>query len=192
MCHSIGVVLANEPDMRVVFTCGRGEATGEFAPEHLDRLRRIGPHLVRGERGTAALAFGGRRECQCQAFDRVAQGVLIVAASGEVLFANRAAEAPLTEGDGIRIEKFALRASMRAGVAQFQRLIATAVEGLDAAGGVNCARPAGAAPTAECTGGAAEDRVDVVRDRRPRRNRVRSRSGQRDADRAGPVAISIG
>lgn len=115
-----------------------------------------------------------------------------MAASGEVLFANRAAEAPLTEGDGIRIEKFALRASMRAGVAQFQRLIATAVEGLDAAGGVNCARPAGAAPTAECTGGAAEDRVDVVRDRRPRRNRVRSRSGQRDADRAGPVAISIG
>jgi len=117
--------------------------------------------------------------------------VLIVAASGEVLFANRAAEAPLTEGDGIRIEKFALRASMRAGVAQFQRLIATAVEGLDAAGGVNCARPAGAASTAECTGGAAEDRVDVVRDRPPRRSRVRSQSGQRDADRAGKVARSL-
>ncbi|TPI13613.1 hypothetical protein FJW06_12855 [Mesorhizobium sp. B4-1-3] len=143
MCHSIGVVLANEPDTRVVFTCGRAETTGEFEPEHLDRLRRIGPHLVRAASVGLRLSRSEiARSANVEALDRVAQGVLIVAASGEVLFANRTAEALLTEADGIRMEKSALRAARRADAAQFQRLIATAAERSDTAGGVMAlARP---------------------------------------------------
>jgi DNA-binding CsgD family transcriptional regulator/PAS domain-containing protein len=137
MCHPIGVVLANEPDMRVVFTCGRAKAAGEFEPEHLERLRRIGPHLVRAagvglRLSRAEIARGANAE----ALDRVAQGVLIVAANGDILFANRAAEALLAEADGIRTEKSALRAGRPADAAQFQRLIAMAAERSDAAGGV--------------------------------------------------------
>ncbi|RWB65724.1 LuxR C-terminal-related transcriptional regulator [Mesorhizobium sp.] len=143
MCHSIGVVLANEPDIRVVFTCGRAEATGEFEPEHIERLRRIGPHLVRAASVGLRLSRSEiARSANVEALDRIAQGVLVVAANGEILFANRAAEALLTEADGIRIEKSALRAT-RPADAQFQRLIATAAERLDAAGGVmTLARPA--------------------------------------------------
>ncbi|TIR46019.1 MAG: hypothetical protein E5X28_13810, partial [Mesorhizobium sp.] len=84
MCHSIGVVLANEPDMRVVFTCGRAEATGEFEPEHLDRLRRIGPHLVRAASVGLRLSRSEiARSANVEALHRVAQGLLIVAANGE-------------------------------------------------------------------------------------------------------------
>ncbi|ANN62030.1 hypothetical protein A9174_34540 (plasmid) [Mesorhizobium loti NZP2037] len=134
MCHSIGVVLDNEPNMRVVFTCGRAEATGEFEPEHLDRLRRIGPHLVRAASVGLRLSSSDiARSANVEALDRVAQGVLIVAANGEILFANRAAEALLTEGDGIRMEKSALRATRHGDAAQFQRLIAAERSGAAAA-----------------------------------------------------------
>jgi DNA-binding CsgD family transcriptional regulator len=143
MCHSIGVVLANEPGMRVVFTCGRAEETGEFEPEHIERLRRVGPHLVRAASVGLRLSRSEvARSANVEALDRVAQGVLIVAANGEILFANRAAETLLTEADGIRVEKSALRATRRADAAQFQRLIATAAERSDAAGGsIALARP---------------------------------------------------
>ncbi|MBZ9854577.1 LuxR C-terminal-related transcriptional regulator [Mesorhizobium sp. CA13] len=137
MCHPIGVVLANEPDMRVVFTCGRARTAGEFEPEHLDRLRRIGPHLVRAASVRLRLTRSDiSRNANAEALNRVAQGVLIVAANGDILFANRAAEALLAEADGIRTEKTALRASRPADAAQLQRLIATAAERADAAGGV--------------------------------------------------------
>jgi DNA-binding CsgD family transcriptional regulator len=143
MCHPIGVVLANEPDVRVVFTCGSARVAGEFEPEHLDRLRRIGPHLVRAASVSLRLSRSEiARNANAEALDRVTQGVLIVAADGEILFANRAAEALLAEADGIRTEKSALRASRSADVAQFQRLIATAAERSETAGGVMAlARP---------------------------------------------------
>jgi len=137
MCHPIGVVLANEPDARVVFTCGSAKAAGEFQPEHLDRLHRIGPHLVRAASVSLRLSRSETvRNANAEALDRVAQGVLIVTASGEILFANRAAESLLAEADGIRTEKSALRASAPADSAEFQRLIAAAAERSDAAGGV--------------------------------------------------------
>ncbi|MET3596410.1 DNA-binding CsgD family transcriptional regulator [Mesorhizobium shonense] len=137
MCHPIGVVLANEPDMRVVFTCGRAKTAGDFEPEHLDRLRRVGPHLVRAASVRLRLSRSElARDANAAALDRVAQGVLIVAANGEILFANRAAASLLAEADGIRTERSVLRASRSADTTQFQRLITAAAERSDAAGGV--------------------------------------------------------
>jgi DNA-binding CsgD family transcriptional regulator/PAS domain-containing protein len=137
MCDPIGIVLANEPDVRVVFTCGRGRGAGDFQPEHLDRLRRIGPHLVRAAGVRLRLSRSEiARDANAEALDRIGQGVLIVTANGEILFANRAAEALLAEADGIRTEKSTLRAARSADAAQFQRLIAAAAERAEAAGGV--------------------------------------------------------
>ena len=137
MCHPIGVVLVNDPDARVVFTCGSGKGAGEFEPEHLDRLHRIGPHLVRAANISLRLSRAEiARNATAEALDRVAQGVLIVAADGEVLFANQTAEALLAEADGIRTDKSALRARTLADTARFRRLIAAAAERSDAAGGV--------------------------------------------------------
>jgi hypothetical protein len=110
MCHSIGVVLANEPDMRVVFTCGRGEATGEFAPEHLDRLRRIGPHLVRAASvGLRLLRSEVAASANVEAFDRVAQGVLIVRqAAKSCLPTGRPKRcSPKATGSGLRNSRWA-------------------------------------------------------------------------------------
>ena len=137
LCHPIGVVVANEPDVRGVFTCGRAKAAGEFEPEHLDRLRRIGPHLVRAASVRLRLSRSEiARNANAEALDRMAQGVLIVAADGEILVANRAADSLLAEGDGIRTERSALRASTPADTAQFHRLITAAAERSDAAGGM--------------------------------------------------------
>lgn len=143
MCHPIGVVLANEPDARVVFTCGSAKAADEFQPEHLERLGRIGPHLVRAASISLRLSRSEiARNANTEALDRLAQGVLIVAANGEILFANRAAESLLAEADGIRTEKSTLRANAATDTAQFRRLIATAAERSDTAGGVmTIARP---------------------------------------------------
>lgn len=144
MCHPIGVVLVNQPDARVVFTCGSAKAAGEFEPEHLDRLRRVGPHLVRAANVSLRLSRAEiARTAEAAALDRVGQGVLIVAADGEILFANRAAEALLAEADGIKTEKSALRANTLADTAQFRRLIAAAAERSDSAGGMMAlSRPA--------------------------------------------------
>jgi DNA-binding CsgD family transcriptional regulator len=137
MCHPIGVVLTNDPDMRVVFTCGRAKAAGDFEPEHLDRLRRIGPHLVRAASVSLRLSRSEiARNANAEALDSIVQGVLIVAANGELLFANRAARSLLREADGIRTEKSALGASTPADTAQFQQLIAAAAERSGGAGGV--------------------------------------------------------
>jgi DNA-binding CsgD family transcriptional regulator len=137
MCHPIGVVLVNEPDARVVFTCGSAKASGEFEPEHLDRLRHIGPHLVRAANVSLRLSRSEiGRHAKTDALDRIGQGVLIVAADGAVLFANRAAESLLAEADGIKTEKSALRASAPAATVQFQRLISAAAERSEGAGGV--------------------------------------------------------
>lgn len=137
MCHPIGVVLANEADARVVFTCGSGKAASEFEPEHLERLRRIGPHLVRAADVSLRLSRAETaKNARAEALDRVAQGVLIVAADGEVLFANQTAELLLAAADGIRTEKSKVRASAVADTALLRRLITTAAERSDAAGGV--------------------------------------------------------
>ena len=137
MCHPIGVVLANEPDARVVFTCGSAKAANEFEPEHLGRLRRISPHLVRAAGVSLRLSRAEiAKSANAEALDRVAQGVLIVAADAEVLVANRAAEVLLAEADGIRTEKSIARASEAADTALLRRLIAAAADRSDAAGGV--------------------------------------------------------
>lgn len=144
MCHPIGVVLANEPDVRVVFTCGSARAASEFESEHLDRLRRIGPHLVRAASLSLRLSRSEiARTANAEALDSVAHGVLIVASNGEILFANRAAETLLAEADGIRAEKSALRASASADSARFRQLIVGAAERSGDAGGVMAlSRPA--------------------------------------------------
>jgi DNA-binding CsgD family transcriptional regulator len=137
MCHPIGIVLVNEPGARVVFTCGSARAAGEFEPEHLERLSRIGPHLVRAAGVSLRLSRSEiAKTANAEALDRIAQGVLIVAKNGEILFANRSTEALLAEADGIKAEKSVLRANALADTAPFQRLIAAAAERSDAAGGV--------------------------------------------------------
>jgi DNA-binding CsgD family transcriptional regulator len=137
MCHPIGVVLVNDPGARVVFTCGSAKSAGEFEAEHLDRLRRIGPHLVRAANVSLRLSRSEfTKNANVEALDRIAQGVLIVATDGEVLFANRAAESLLAEADGIKTEKSALGASTLADTAQLRRLIAAAAKQSDGAGGV--------------------------------------------------------
>jgi DNA-binding CsgD family transcriptional regulator len=143
MCHPIGVVLANDLDVRVVFTCGRSKAAGDFEPEHLDRLRRIGPHLVRAANVTLRLSQAEiAGNARAEALNRVTNGVLVVAANGEILFANQAAESLLAEADGIRTEKSTLRASTQADTAEFHRLITAAAEQSDRSGGVMAiARP---------------------------------------------------
>jgi DNA-binding CsgD family transcriptional regulator/PAS domain-containing protein len=137
MCHPFGIVLVNEPDVRVVFTCGSAKAAGEFESEHLDRLRHIGPHLVRAANVSLRLSRSEiARNANAEALDRVAQGLLIVSANGEILFANQAAESLLAEAEGIRTDKSVLRASTPADAPQFQRLIAAAAERSGDAGGM--------------------------------------------------------
>jgi DNA-binding CsgD family transcriptional regulator len=137
MCHPIGVVLVNDADMRGVFTCGRAKTAGEFEPEHLDRLRRIAPHLVRAATMRLRLSRSElAKNPYSEALDRLAQAILIVAASGDILFANRAAESLLAQGDGLRTEKSALRASLPEESIKLRRLIAAAAERSDALGGV--------------------------------------------------------
>jgi DNA-binding CsgD family transcriptional regulator len=144
MCHPIGVVLANEPDVRVVFTCGSAKGASEFEPEHVDRLRHVGPHLVRAASMSLRLSRSEiARNANAETLDRIAQGLLIVSANAEILFANSAAETLLAEGDGIRTEKSVLRARAPADAPQFERLIAMAAERSGHAGGTMAlSRPA--------------------------------------------------
>jgi len=60
--------------------------------------------------------------------DRLNQGVLLIDAGAQIMFANRAAEAVLAERDGLRTNKRTLTASNPAVAAALKRAAAEAAE----------------------------------------------------------------
>lgn len=137
MCCPIGVVLAKQPDVWAVITCGRSAKTGDFGDEHLDRLRVLAPHLTRAADVTLRMLRAQiERDSTVEVLNKIEQGVVVVGGSGEIVFANRTAEGVLSAGGGLSGRGRKLVARTGAETARLIGLIASAANRSGDSGGV--------------------------------------------------------
>lgn len=124
-------LLIRNRDRLVAMTLCRGTAaTAGYLPRDRRLLAQLVPHLKRahevGERLHQHEARGKRLE---ELLDRAAHGVLVVTIGGRVLYANRAAERMLRQGDALAASPSGLRAATPAVSDRLRALVAQAALG---------------------------------------------------------------
>ena len=112
-----------------VVSVAREAGKGEFEREDVDAFAHtIAPHLRRAAQMQLRLMrVELDRAGSVEAMDRLEDGVILLGADGRVLHTNRAAQALLREGDGLRLTCDGLQAAHKGDTAALQRLIADAV-----------------------------------------------------------------
>ena len=144
--HSGCAQLVRDAERMTGLQVFRTPRVGPVDSEDLRLLSLVAPHFKRAAQiawrlGTLAMLDAAKTA----ALDRLDHGVLLVDASGHVLFANRAAEAIIALGDGLTVVREGLRAALPADTARLQTLIAETLRG--AAGGtMRVKRPSLAEP----------------------------------------------
>jgi DNA-binding CsgD family transcriptional regulator len=97
---------------------------GDFRRQEIALFAALIPHIRRAIQLQHRLAvLEMQRATSVMAFDRLRDGVLLIDDGFDILFANRAAEDLLNEGDGLRREVDGIAASTPAGTAALRRLI---------------------------------------------------------------------
>jgi DNA-binding CsgD family transcriptional regulator/PAS domain-containing protein len=99
-------------------------SVGDFRRHEIDLFSALIPHIRRAiqlQHRMAVLEM--QRATSVMAFDRLRDGVLLIDGGFGILFANRAAEDLLREGDGLRRQVDGIAASTSAGTAALRRLI---------------------------------------------------------------------
>jgi DNA-binding CsgD family transcriptional regulator len=105
----------------------RGRRRDQFGCDEARLLATLLPHLQRAAQLQLRLAgLEMQRAGSKAALDHLEQGALLVATDARVMFANRAAEAILAKGKGLRLERGRLTAQYPATTAALRRLIAVA------------------------------------------------------------------
>jgi DNA-binding CsgD family transcriptional regulator len=139
---------------RAICGCASMQPYGsEPFSDHDERvLRFLAPHLQRSVQLFMRLgALGARAQAAEEALDRIALGVALVSAKGQVLRLNRAAETIVASGDGLWVGRNGLSAARSDESRSLQRLIAEAAaagmgDGTGAGGAISLSRPSGAKP----------------------------------------------
>jgi PAS domain-containing protein len=98
--------LAGDPTLRLLLD------RAELVPAIEERLRRVGPLVVKAWRLTDALAASRRHQAwSSQVLERLATGVLVLDSAGRVLQANAAARRLLSSQGELAVERGQLRAA---------------------------------------------------------------------------------
>jgi len=135
------------PDMLGHFGIQRTQSEGHVDDEQIRLLERLLPHVKRAmEMEWQFRAIRHERDGAIDAMDRLAHGVILVAASGEVVQTNRAADSILFRQDGLRIVDGVLCAATQPDTRRLQSHIArvakiTLGEDLDERGVISIDRP---------------------------------------------------
>ncbi|MCW5735500.1 MAG: hypothetical protein KIS73_15305 [Enhydrobacter sp.] len=119
-----GAVLALENGHHAVVGVHRPHGAEDFSLQEAARLDRLLPHIQRSVEMRRRLRAAEQRDrSTCYVLDRLSLGIVLVAATGHLLHANRAAEATLGSGDGLARAPDGLRAANREDDKRLQRLI---------------------------------------------------------------------
>jgi PAS domain-containing protein len=123
--HEGAAILARDASRLVGLPVFRSPKIGHVDSEDLRLLSLVAPHFKRAAQiawrlGTLAVLNAAKSV----ALDRLDRGVLLLDASGHVLFANRAAEAIIGLRDGLTVIRDGLRAALPGDTARLQTLIA--------------------------------------------------------------------
>jgi len=146
------LMIEDAPRVLSAFSISRSARRGEFGSSDAKMLRALAPHFQRAlqihRRLTGAEGFAGGL---VSALDRLAHGVVLVGRSGEVLFANHAAEEVLRANDGLTVRNGQLDAARAAQTTTLRACIGSAAgtSAGDAAGSgglIVVDRPSGKSP----------------------------------------------
>jgi DNA-binding CsgD family transcriptional regulator/PAS domain-containing protein len=138
--------LARDDERVVGLSVFRTPTIGPVESDDLRLLSLVAPHFKRAAQiawrlGTLAVIDAAKTA----ALDGLDHGVLLIDASGHVLFANRAAQAIIALRDGLTVIREGLRAALPADTARLQTLIAETLRG-SAGGTMRLTRPSLAEP----------------------------------------------
>jgi len=123
------------PDRACFVAATRSARAGDFEREHVRTLGLLLPHLGRAMRVHVRLEEARvRADGVTEALDRLAFGVVLVDRHARVILAHRAAEALLTQADGIGADASGLRAATPAQTTALRRLVAHAANRARVAG----------------------------------------------------------
>jgi PAS domain-containing protein len=118
--HRAGLLLS-------VITIYRARRLGSFSRSDIDILRRLVPHLARALRVHRHVSASQIHQHQAEeALNQLSVGLLLLAEDGRIVFANRAAEELLRQGDGIKSRDGKVVASHHLDHARLSGIIARA------------------------------------------------------------------
>lgn len=121
-----GVVIADGPVLSVISIL-RAENAKPFGREEQQQLAILMPHLKRVlEMRQRVEGLQLLNQASSNALDRLPTGVILVDAAGRVVFANTAAEAILSAGDGLTVDACRLTALRASDTVSLRGLIAAA------------------------------------------------------------------
>jgi DNA-binding CsgD family transcriptional regulator/PAS domain-containing protein len=142
------------PDLLAHFSIQRTRREGHVDDEQIRLLERLLPHVKRAmELEWRFRAIRYERDGAVDALDRLAHGVILVAATGQIVRANQAAERILSKQDGLLIEDSTLCAATQPDTHRLHSLIgrvakAAAGESLDSGDILSIARSSSRQPLA--------------------------------------------
>lgn len=152
--HAVGLVPLREGPVMALLSLMRRIGAPSFCDAEIAFLGRLMPHLQRAtliERRLRGIDL--QRVAASEALDRLPYGVLVLDATGVIVFANAAAEELLAAGDGLRTLAGRPSAMAPSDADALRRLIDDACVtpgqlGVNAGGFVQVSRPSGRRPFA--------------------------------------------
>lgn len=145
--HISCLVVMNDPATFAVVSAFRPKRKSDFGAEEQALARRLWPHLQRAiQIRKQVMAADGRWRSLAEALDSLPTGVFLLDRYGQILHANRAAEAILAEGDGLSAGLQGLEASLAGESRGLQVLIANTACAEDAGQLIAISRPSGKRP----------------------------------------------
>jgi DNA-binding CsgD family transcriptional regulator/PAS domain-containing protein len=145
-------MLLRERDHVALVSLMQREGAERFDERDRDHLNLLVPHLQRSLLVFLRLGvLDADRHAARAALDRLPMGVALVGGNGRVLQLNRAAEAIVAAGDGLRVDQDGLRAATQRETRALRRLVADAAGtgnggGTGAGGVVSLSRPSSSRP----------------------------------------------
>jgi DNA-binding CsgD family transcriptional regulator/PAS domain-containing protein len=144
--HGVCTNLARDGERVLGLSVFRTHKIGPAESEDLRLLSLVAPHFKRAAQIAWRLGtISALDAAKTVALDRLDHGVLLIDASGHVLFANRAAEAIIALRDGLTVVRKGLRAARPADTTRLQTLVAETLRG-GTGGTMRVTRPSLAEP----------------------------------------------
>ena len=146
---SLGVVLHNSRHFFAPLGIMKPKSRGDFDAEDLTQLSRIVPHLMQMMAVLCRLNdLTEQAAAGAALWDRMPYGVMLLDESRRLLWANRAAEEILSDGDGLALNEGMLGATTPADNAALQGLVAGAAStgsarGTSSGGSITLSRKSG-------------------------------------------------
>jgi DNA-binding CsgD family transcriptional regulator len=144
--HSMAGVISRRGDEALVVVGLKADSREQFGKHEGQLVTELLPHLARAQMVQERLELLEAGEA---VLDALAQGTVVLAANGSVVFCNRSAEAILRAGDGLSLRNRRVAASNAETTAALQNLVRSAISFEPAAAcptDIVVARPSGRRP----------------------------------------------